>query len=412
MDRKGVIEIKSVQINSPATNMLREDKEQMQIRSVTYEALVKEGFTKKFAKFYTDILESELHNDYFDLEYAKWAHRHGFRAEMAYAYGLNESNYMNYLSDYDYYKIWPLNSWSRIWINDKLTLKYVLDGTEYGHMMPKYYYYSSPQGLKKLMDAPNQLKAPTTEEFISLLKEKGEFACKLNNGAASVGFFKLSFEDGCLYKDGDPICQEDIETLLQNHPNYVFTEFIHPHEEFAKYSKSIHTLRLVTINESGSDPVIIGGYIRIPNNMSGTANWISVSDETIEKYNICTDINVDTGEYGNALLIYANRIIPTDVHPDTNAVMKGVIPEYDTLKNAVQGIARKLSSIEYMGFDFGITPNGIKIMEINTHPGIGHMQVYKSLLDHPVAGDYFRSKISKLSDLSEEQIKQRNDILR
>ena len=75
-------------------------------------------------------------------------------AESVAAYGLRENKIADYLSDYDYYRIWPLNSWNRIWINDKLTLKYMLADTEYSDFMPKYYYYMTPKGLKKLLDAP------------------------------------------------------------------------------------------------------------------------------------------------------------------------------------------------------------------------------------------------------------------
>lgn len=78
---------------------------------------------------------------------------------MASLYDINDINYMNFLSEYDYY---------RIWINDKLTLKYMLDGTEYSGIMPKYYYYTSMDGLRTLVDNPYKNDIADTEQFIKV----------------------------------------------------------------------------------------------------------------------------------------------------------------------------------------------------------------------------------------------------
>ena len=91
--------------------------------SVNLEDLLQDGFSHKFATYYLSLVEKEMNNPYYDTEYVKWAHENGFLAENAYAYNLTPENMHLYLSDYEYYKAWPINNWTRLWVDDKMTLK-------------------------------------------------------------------------------------------------------------------------------------------------------------------------------------------------------------------------------------------------------------------------------------------------
>lgn len=84
----------------------------------TVEQMMKDGFTIKMANFYHELMKKERNSGLWSDEFIDWAHNNGFLAESAVAYNLTEENKDDYLSDYDYLKIWPLNSWERIWIND------------------------------------------------------------------------------------------------------------------------------------------------------------------------------------------------------------------------------------------------------------------------------------------------------
>ena len=54
--------------------------------------LVKQGWTRRFAKHYLDDFENEDTATCFDPIYRAWAHENGFKVESAYAYGLNNEN--------------------------------------------------------------------------------------------------------------------------------------------------------------------------------------------------------------------------------------------------------------------------------------------------------------------------------
>lgn len=374
------------------------------------EDLLEEGYTKKFADNYLKTVKVESQSSCYEHNYTEWAHSHGFYAESAYAYGLTEENLYKYLSDYDYYKIWPINAWTRIWVNDKLTLKYMLANSLYNDIMPDYYYYSTPNGLKSLIDNPYQ--DGSFENFLSLLQEKGEFACKPCNGTTAIGFVRLSFDNSKLYANKTEISEEELREFVKSHPNYVFTEYIRPNKQFAKYSPQIHTLRVVTLNETGENPRIIGGYLRIPNKYNGDANY-TVLDGTNAggAFNLFVEVNMETGEYGNAKKIFVNHIENTLVHPDTGEKICGIIENFNNLRETVLGIARRFNTLEFLGFDIGVTDKGFKCMEINTHPGIKYMQIFKPLLEGNTK-DYFQKKIKEIDDLSTEMKKNRNNIIR
>lgn len=375
------------------------------------EQMLREGFTRKFAQFYLDALEQEKKNAQYDDAYLQWAHSRGFLAEHASAYDINEDNYQSFLSDYDFYKCWPLNSWARIWVNDKLTLKHMLSGTEFEYLLPRYYYYSMPNGLRPSLD--NHLSNPQSlDTFILLLKAEKDLACKPNNDTMSKGFCHMEYKDGSFYINGDVVTEADIRTFVAEHPNYVFQEYIRPCDELCTISPLIHTLRILVINEHGVDPRIVRSYIRFPSRWSGEANYVMLDGKIPEAYALYAQVDVDSGEWGNAQLIYANRKEQAATHPDTNAPLHGKIVDFDKLKKIVTAIAERFNTCEYLGFDFGITDKGFKMMEINTHPEIAGFQYFESMYATPYIKEYFTQKLAQLEAMTSEQRLSRNAIPR
>lgn len=377
----------------------------------TVEQMLKDGFSEKMARAYLNMLEIEKKNNFFDKDYIEWAHNRGFRANTACICGIDDSNYKEFLTDYDYYRIWPINNWTRIWINDKLTLKYMLSHTEFDSIMPEYYYYTAPEGLRALIDNPYRNDVADEKQFLKLLSEKKIFACKPCNGSLLFGFFMMRYESGKFYVGEDEINENEIELFLQNHPNYVFTEFIKPGGILAEISPQIHTLRIVTVNIDGANPKIIGGYLRVTNHKSTEGNLLYL-DEDDTRYNVFTNVNFATGEFFDGRKEYVKRAEKVSVHPDSKTKLSGKIENYDELLSKVIGIAKRFNNIEYMGFDIGVTDKGFKCMEINSHPGIGYVQMYRPLFADPFTEKYFKSKIDKINSLSDVEKLKRNGILR
>lgn len=368
--------------------------------------MLKDGFSRKFATYFLSLIEHETESGLFSDEFLDWSHSNGFLAENAVAYNLSDDNKDCYLSDYDYYKSWPLNDWTRIWINDKLTLKYMLSGTEFDKYMPRYYYYRAKDGLRRLVDNP--FEDNSFESFFELLRAKKEFACKPCNGSGAEGFVKIEYDGGNYILNGEIKTENEIKEFAENNPNYLYTEFIYPHKDLYKIDPKIHTLRVIVLNEDGNNPAVIGGYLRFGHNAQGTSNYLHTNDSM----NIYTGVDFEKGTFGNTKAVYVSKIENLDIHPDSGEPLSGNLPNYTELKEKVLGIAKRFFAAEFMGFDIGITDDGFKIMEINSHPGLAIPQVFHPYMSDGRIKRYFEKKLSVVDALSEEDKKKRNNIPR
>lgn len=367
------------------------------------EYMLRDGFSKKFATYYLNALEHEKQSGLFDKNYMKWCHSHGFLAESGIAYSLNEKNIGDYLSDYDYYRSWPLNDWQRIWINDKLTLKYMLSGTKFDKYMPRYFYYSSSgYGLRSLVDNPYD---NSFNSFFSLLREQKVFACKPCNGAGALGFVKLEYinDDQYLFNSIAKTKGEIID-FINAHPNYVFTEFITPHTSLKEIDDKIQTIRIIVVNEDGLHPRIVGGYMRFGHKEQGGSNYLHTDDSM----NIYSGIDFVSGCFGNTKAVYVNMIEELEYHPDSGKKLSGTLPHFEEMCSGIIEIARLFFAMEFAGFDVGITEGGIKIMEINTHPGITIPQVFRPYYTDEKTAAYFKKKLARIDGFTQEQRTQRN----
>lgn len=385
----------------------------MKKKPMVLEDLLKDGFTRKYAAFYLRACENEKKWKVYDQAYVDWCHSVGFLAEHAYSYGLTEDNYQDYLSCYDYYKCWPVNTWARIWVNDKLTLRHILADADFKGLMPKYYYYTSSElGLMPLSDNV-KFHDGTLQGFVKQLLDVGDFACKPNNGTMTEGFCRLSALPDGHYRINDQIVDyAGIATFVHSHPNYVFQEYLKPSREFCQISPLIHTLRITMINDPRLGQKYVGGFFRFSTPSSGTANYFNFDGTNTTDYRIYTDADYSTGRWGNAKILYATGAKDIENNPETNAPLSGVIPNLEKLHSLVDKIMDKLNLVPYMGFDFGITDEGFKLMEINTHPGISSLQIFRPLLKDEAIKEYFTERLHAISALSPSEIIKRNGIPR
>lgn len=398
----------------------------------TIDNLLAHGFTRRMGAEYLETLAKEMRGGLFDKDQYEWAHARGFFAETVACLNITEANEDDYLTDYDYFRAWPLNSWQRVWINDKLTLKYMLSGTQYDRFLPKYYFYASQGGLVPLIDSglvaqgdavpqdayvgvgPNNNGSDAyRSEFLALLQEAGEFACKPANAELAVGFHKLSYEGGTFLIDNRPAGADDVWGYVKNHTNDVFTEFLHPGGTLADISPVIHTLRVLVINESGNAPKFGAAYLRLATDVAGDdskANYRSPDEEGIRSYNLSFDLS--NGAYGDGMLVYGNKSVPAIKHPDTGVKGEGVMESWGELRQAIYDVSLRLGPVEYMGYDVCETTDGPKIMEINSHSGSKYLQLYRPFMKDPFLADYFSRKLAAIDALDAPARERRNATMR
>ena len=379
----------------------------------TIDALLKAGFTKRFAQKYLDDINSENPLDY-DSVFFDWAHSHGFCANHAICMGINSNNVSEYISDYDYYRTWPNDSWLKMWHNDKLTLKYMLNGTKYAHYMPEYYFYYLPShdgkasSLHRLIDCPKT--GQSFEDFIFVLQEKKRFACKPNNGGRSVGFHKMEYKDDSgFFLDNEKVVEGEIIEFIKRNPNYIYTEYLFAGYGMEKIHQNIHTIRVNILNEDGINPYHLGSYIRFPTDSMGGANYNSdMRDEDCFFY---CKIDINTGRISDGIRWYKNRSVQSNIHPQTGREVCGILPFWSEIHVDSMEMAKLFFGTEILGFDFGISSNGPKLMEINSFPHVaGAVQLYYPLMKNVRFKSYIQKKLNYINNLSEKEILKRNMI--
>lgn len=365
------------------------------------------GFTRRFADLFIKHIDKEYKNKYFNKEEIQWAHSRGFLLESAKAYGLNETNCHEYLSDYDYYRLWPLNSPYRIWINDKLTLKYTLPANRFGEFLPEYYFYVNNHLLMYLLDCVQSKFKNDIKGLMALLREKKSLAMKLVNGAGSNEFYKLSFDHGKFKVNGKYLRDEnELSEFVFSKNHHIITEYLVPHKDLYRIHEKIHTIRLMVINQFGNDPVIVHGYLRFGTNAHGETNHTNDNDCKSD-YDYLVQIDVENGKYGNGKKVYPHKIENCHHHPDTHVLAEGYISGWDFIKKKVIEISKYLFAVEYLGFDIGITEDGFKVIEINSHQGIKYLQLFESIYKNDSANSYFQSKLDLLDNMNETERKAR-----
>ena len=123
-----------------------------------------------------------------------------------------------------------------------------------------------------------------------------------------------------------------------------------------------------------------------------------------------TNFDHETGRFFDGRIVYGNKVVPSDVNPDTGASGSGVWPDWDKTRDMVLGLCERLGPVEYMGFDLCVTPDGPKLIEINSHPGPKYLQVYRPFMKDPVLRDYFQRKMDAIAALDADGIRRRNAI--
>ncbi len=311
---------------------------------------------------------------------AEFALRHGFYPGRVALYGLNEDNVKNYLPDYNYFMLHPLNNHFLKWL-DKTTLKYVLNSNGCEDTMPKYYVYVENDGsYTYLMDCPDDIEK-NSDFLLNLLKRFGILAMKPNSGTSGgLGFIKLELRDGVMYENNKEIDLERFEQIKASMKNYIITEYVRQHSELAKiWPDSECTLRVIMAKIPKTDPYAKAewtcnvSYARFGTSINGGASNLSSGG-------IGVGFDFESGKYHDFALRYKRfckdgqwRLAS---HPDTGICFGGEgLPNWEIVKKKILDVCDHISSLDYLGLDVIITEDGMRLCEINSHPAMDYEQI-------------------------------------
>lgn len=344
------------------------------------EAVREQGMDYRWAKMFVKKLADDERAFPATEEQKRWALERGFYPGRVELYGLTEENYRNYVPDYQYFMLHPMNNHFLKWL-DKTTLKYVLNSNGCESTMPEYYVYVENDGsFTYLMDCPKEIEK-NADFLLNLLRSKGILAMKPNSGTSGgLGFIKLELRGEALYENNKPIDMARFVEIRDTMRNYIITEYARQHEELARvWPDSECTLRVIMVKDPREDlyaPATWScavSYARFGTSVNGGASNLSSGG-------VGVGFDFETGKYRDFSIRY-KRFCPDgqwrlDRHPDTDACWKDLgLPNWQLVRSQIDSICSHVSSLDYMGLDIIITADGMKLCEINSHPAMDYEQI-------------------------------------
>ncbi len=360
------------------------------------------GMDWKWAKMFVKKLkDDEAAFPVEDWEKKKWALERGFYPGRIELYGLTEDNWMEYVPDYQYFMLHPMNNHFMKWL-DKTTLKYVMNSNGCADTMPKYYAYVENEqcGGKYtyLMDCPSEI-AKDRDFLLNLLKKEKILALKPNSGTSGgLGFIKLELREDGIYENNERIDLLRFECIRDTIRNYIITEYCRQHHELAQiWPQSECTLRVIMCKDPCEDKYALAtwscavSYARFGTAVNGGASNLSSGG-------VGVGFDFETGRYKDFCIRY-KRFTPDgiwmlDKHPDTNAEWRTLgLPNWETVHKKIGAVCQHVSSLDYLGLDIIITEDGMKLCEINSHPAIDYEQVMCGpTISRPAVKAFFEHK--------------------
>ena len=310
----------------------------------------------------------------------RWALERGFYPGRVELYGLNEDNYLDYVPDFNYFMLHPMNNHFLKWL-DKTTLKYVLNSNGVECTMPKYYAYVENDGsYTYLMDCPEHIEK-NADWLWNLLSWAGVLAMKPNSGTSGgLGFIKLELRDGEILENNKPVDMARVLEIRDTMRNYIITEYCRQHEQLAAvWPDSESTLRVIMIKDPKQDlytPATWScavSYARFGTSKNGGASNLSSGG-------VGVGFDFETGKYHDFCIRYKRYCDDgkwmLEKHPDTGVEWKTTgLPNWGYVREKIDALCSHISSLDYLGLDIIITQDGMKLCEINSHPAMDYEQI-------------------------------------
>ena len=351
-------------------------------------SLMKKGFSSYMSYEWIRMMIEDLKKaKNYSLSEKIWWFRRGFRPWRIPQYYITKENYKEVISDRDYCYLHPINNTYVKWINDKVSMRYILE--PFKEHLPEYYFhilrrYGNKTDVVPLIDCPEGYEQ-SYEGILHLLEDKGDLALKMSSGTHGIGFRKLSYRNGIYFMNNKFCHKEDIIKYFDSRTAfYVITNYVNSHRDIKNiYPNSTNTVRIMVINENGISPIIASAFMRIGSSTTGVIDNVGFGG-------VSASVDLKTGHFYNGEQNIEHIIYECKVHPDTGINIDGILPHWNTILEKIPLMCCFIPQLEFMGFDVAITNSGFIVLEINVHQDLHRFPYYS-----PEVKDYFFRKLEE-----------------
>ena len=280
----------------------------------------------------------------------KWAHERGFVSRSIERYGLNDDNWKDYVSDFEYMFISPINNAYEKWVTDRLTPHYILQ--PYKEMLPEMYYnIIRRDGELKIIDL-NDSTVISTEDFLEALKNKKRFQMIPSEVSKRYRTYLLEYRDGDFIVNNEVIEYERLEALVNRVGRYyVVREYSETRNDIKEMFNGHEPIfKFIIRNDENNEAEILSAAVQTEHPYEFGV-YVGRRFSEFESHEIKIEIN--SGEFFNG---------------EYEEVYLGTVPEWNSICEQVKKAAAFMSEIEYMGLFIKITDNGLKIVDYGRKP--------------------------------------------
>lgn len=267
---------------------------------------IKKGFKKENVYRFMEELKNE-HKHNYDREIKRFAKKYEFFPSTVLALGITKENYKDYLRDYDYWRLFPLDGKYHKWIDNKLDLKYLLG--DLGKYMPEYYFQITKEyGILKLLDCPKKFDN-SIKSILNLLFDKKMIGIKPVKGYGGAEFYKVEVINNEILVNDEKYNESEFENFVLNLNNYLIMEYLECSGLPAKiYPKTANSLRYIIGIEDGKQ-YKISNFIKFGNKKSGYVDNFYSGGITCPVDN--------KGNFNGGYVKVKGVLEKIDIHPDT-----------------------------------------------------------------------------------------------
>ena len=307
-----------------------------------------------------------------------WCVTRGFDAVQLRNYG--ECGMIDYPEDFlsrkSYCRLHPVNGAYSFWIDDRLTMKYVL--SKYDRYLLRYYFEIEKGQVRRLPDASVAV-SDSINGILQLLREKKVLAARTIHGQAEAGTLKLEYRSGAFYMNGDSAAKEVVKSRLEALDDCIVTEYPTDHPDIRViWPEEGNVLRVLMAN--CADKIVLM--------RAGMEFGCAGAEE--KKIIAIADENKGQLLYGLKLSA-SGKYVRCNEHPDTGKPFETAIPNWQEIVVTAESICRDYPKLRYFELEIEVTEDSFRIININSLPKLFYAEMRRPLLRDLKTREAYRS---------------------